>query len=130
MPQTLPMTNPTSHLTPLTGFGAVKTSHAGVRTWVDEIAQLCTPDQIFWCDGSEEEKERLTQQAVDAGVLIRLNQKKLPGCYYHRSNPNDVARVEECTFICTHTQDAAGPTNHWMAPARCTKSSSGFAAGR
>jgi phosphoenolpyruvate carboxykinase (GTP) len=54
---------------------------------------------------------------VDAGILTRLNQKKLPGCYYHRSNPNDVARVEDCTFICTRTPDAAGPTNHWMAPA-------------
>jgi phosphoenolpyruvate carboxykinase (GTP) len=81
------------------------------------MATLCQPDQIVWCDGSEEEKQRLTQQAVDAGILIKLNQEKLPGCYYHRSNPNDVARVEECTFICTRTPDAAGPTNHWMAPA-------------
>jgi phosphoenolpyruvate carboxykinase (GTP) len=117
MPLTLPMTNTATHLFPLAGFGAVKTAHMGVRTWVDEMAQLCAPDQVFWCDGSEEEKERLTQQAVDMGVLIRLNQQKLPGCYYHRSNPNDVARVEECTFICTQTQAAAGPTNHWMAPA-------------
>jgi len=81
------------------------------------MVKLCQPDQVYWCDGSEEEKERLTWQAVDMGVLIKLNQKKLPGCYYHRSNPNDVARVEECTFICTRTPDAAGPTNHWMAPA-------------
>jgi phosphoenolpyruvate carboxykinase (GTP) len=88
-----------------------------VQVWVDEMARLCEPDQIYWCDGSEEEKERLTQEAVNAGVLIRLNQEKLPGCYYHRSNPNDVARVEDCTFICTRTPDAAGPTNHWMAPA-------------
>jgi phosphoenolpyruvate carboxykinase (GTP) len=95
----------------------VKPRHAGVHAWVDEMAQLCQPDQIYWCDGSEEEKERLTQQAVAAGILIKLNQEKLPGCYYHRSNPNDVARVEECTFICTRTADAAGPTNHWMAPA-------------
>jgi len=91
--------------------------HTGVRAWVEEMAQLCQPDRIYWCDGSEEEKERLTQEAVDAGVLIRLNQEKLPGCYLHRSNPNDVARVEDCTFICTRTPDAAGPTNHWMAPA-------------
>jgi phosphoenolpyruvate carboxykinase (GTP) len=94
-----------------------KTTHHGVLTWVEEMAQLCQPDAIYWCDGSEEEKERLTQQAVEAGVLIKLNQEKLPGCYYARSNPNDVARVEECTFICTRTPDAAGPTNHWMAPA-------------
>jgi phosphoenolpyruvate carboxykinase (GTP) len=91
--------------------------HAGLRAWVDEMTQLCEPDRIYWCDGSEEEKDALTQQAVDAGVLIKLNQNKLPGCYLHRSNPNDVARVEECTFICTRTPEAAGPTNHWMAPA-------------
>jgi phosphoenolpyruvate carboxykinase (GTP) len=101
----------------LQSFAAFKTTHPGVQEWVDEMKALCEPDAIHWCDGSEEEKERLTQYAVDAGVLIRLNQEKLPGCYYHRSNPNDVARVEECTFICTRTPDAAGPTNHWMAPA-------------
>jgi phosphoenolpyruvate carboxykinase (GTP) len=78
---------------------------------------LCQPDQVHWCDGSEAEKARLTEIAVKSGILIKLNQEKLPGCYYHRSNPNDVARVEECTFICTRTPDAAGPTNHWMAPA-------------
>jgi len=93
------------------------TTHPDVLSWVDKMAKLCQPDQIHWCDGSEAEKERLTQQAVEAGILIKLNQEKLPGCYYHRSNPNDVARVEECTFICTRTPDAAGPTNHWMAPA-------------
>ena len=98
-------------------FAAFKTIHHGVQTWVDEMKALCEPDAIHWCDGSEKEKEHLTQQAVDAGILIKLNQEKLPGCYYHRSNPNDVARVEECTFICTRTPDAAGPTNHWMAPA-------------
>ena len=96
---------------------AAKTPHPKVLEWVDEMTALCQPDNVHWCDGSEEERERLTQQAVDAGILIKLNQKKLPGCYYHRSNPNDVARVEECTFICTRTPDAAGPTNHWMAPA-------------
>ncbi len=98
-------------------FDQVKTTHEGVLAWVDEMKALCEPDAIHWCDGSEEEKERLTRQAVEAGVLIKLNQEKLPGCYYHRSNPNDVARVEDSTFICTRTPDAAGPTNHWMAPA-------------
>ena len=94
-----------------------KTDHAGVRAWVEKMVELCQPDNIYWCDGSETEKEQLTKLAVDAGILIKLNQEKLPGCYYHRSNPNDVARVEECTFICTRTPDAAGPTNHWMKPA-------------
>jgi phosphoenolpyruvate carboxykinase (GTP) len=93
------------------------TAHAGARAWVEEMVELCEPDHVVWCDGGEAEKARLTQQAVDAGILIPLNQKKLPGCYLHRSNPNDVARVEELTFICTRTPDAAGPTNHWMAPA-------------
>jgi phosphoenolpyruvate carboxykinase (GTP) len=93
------------------------TKHEGVLAWVEEMAALCEPDQIVWIDGSEAEKEQLTQQAVDTGVLIKLNQKKLPGCYLHRSNPNDVARVEDCTFICTRTPDAAGPTNNWVAPA-------------
>jgi len=95
----------------------IPTSHDGVRAWVEEMTALCQPDQVYWCDGSEEEKERLTQMAVDSGVLIRLNQKKLPGCYLHRSNPNDVARVEDRTFICTRTPEAAGPTNNWLAPA-------------
>jgi phosphoenolpyruvate carboxykinase (GTP) len=81
------------------------------------MAALCLPDHIHWCDGSETEKTRLTDQAVAAGILIRLDQEKLPGCYYHRSHPNDVARVEQCTYICTETQDEAGPTNNWAAPA-------------
>lgn len=93
------------------------TSHKGVRDWVFEMLQLCEPKELYWCDGSEAEKDLLTKQAIESGILIKLNQEKLPGCYYHRSNPNDVARVEECTFICTRTPADAGPTNHWMAPA-------------
>jgi phosphoenolpyruvate carboxykinase (GTP) len=107
----------TSTIFPVKTLNPCPTLHAGAQAWVAEMAQLCQPDQLYWCDGSEEEKEKLTQQALEAGILIKLNQEKLPGCYLHRSNPNDVARVEECTFICTRTPDAAGPTNHWMAPA-------------
>ncbi|MGH7285734.1 MAG: phosphoenolpyruvate carboxykinase (GTP) [Polyangiaceae bacterium] len=84
--------------------------------WVAEMADLCKPDKIVFCDGSEEEKKRLTDEAVEKGILIPLNQQKLPGCYLHRSNPNDVARVEQLTFICTQTKEQAGPTNNWMAP--------------
>ena len=84
--------------------------------WVDECGALTKPDHVMWCDGSEAEKERLTQQAIREGILIPLNQKKLPGCTLHRSNPNDVARVEQLTFICTKTKEEAGPTNNWMAP--------------
>lgn len=96
--------------------GSRKLSNQHVIKWVEEQAALCRPDSIFWCDGSEEEKNALTRVAVEAGVLIELNQKKLPGCYLHRSNPNDVARSEQCTFICTPTQEEAGPTNNWLAP--------------
>ena len=97
-------------------FGHCNTANPLVLAWVEEMARLCQPDQVFWCDGSEAEKEMLAQRAVDQGVLIRLNQEKLPGCYYHRSNPNDVARVEQCTYICTETRAEAGPTNNWAAP--------------
>ena len=80
------------------------------------MVALCKPERVVWIDGSEEEKARLTEEAVKEGVLLPLNQNKLPGCYLHRSNPNDVARVEHLTFICTPTKDEAGPTNNWMAP--------------
>lgn len=97
-------------------FGTRKTNNKVLIGWVDETAKLCKPDRIFWCDGSKSERKMLLAQAVDEGILIKLNQKKLPGCYYHRSNPNDVARVEQSTFICTREKEEAGPTNNWMAP--------------
>ena len=96
--------------------GARQWTNEHVIKWVDETAALCQPESVFWCDGSENEKQLLLKQAVVAGVLIELNQKKLPGCYLHRSNPNDVARAEQCTFICTLTRDEAGPTNNWVPP--------------
>jgi len=74
------------------------------------------PDDIVWCDGSSSERERLVEQAVKSGVLIPLNSRKRPGCYLHRSNPNDVARTEQVTFICTPSAEDAGVTNNWMAP--------------
>ena len=85
-----------------------------VRQWVNECVQLCRPDEVVWCDGSAEQRQAMIRRAVDEGVLIELNQQKLPGCYLHRSNPNDVARSEQLTFICTPSQDMAGPTNNWM----------------
>jgi len=96
--------------------GNGKPTNPHVLRWVAEWAELCRPDSIFWCDGSEAERQDLTRQAVKDGVLIELNQEKRPGCHYHRSNPNDVARVEQCTYICTPTKDEAGPTNNWMEP--------------
>jgi len=97
-------------------LGVRKLTNQHIIQWVEEQGALCRPDKIFCCDGSEEEKRALTQQAVAAGILIEFNQQKLPGCYLHRSNPNDVARAEQCTFICTPTRDEAGPTNNWVAP--------------
>jgi phosphoenolpyruvate carboxykinase (GTP) len=99
------------------GIGDAKPANQAVLDWVREIEALTEPENIFWCDGSEEEKKFLTEQAVKQGVLIRLNQDRVPGSYLHRSNPNDVARVEQFTLICTPTQEEAGPTNHWAAPA-------------
>jgi phosphoenolpyruvate carboxykinase (GTP) len=98
------------------GSATTLTRNKALLDWVRDSAALCQPDRIVWCDGSEAEKERLTKFAVDTGVLIPLNATKRPGCYLHRSNPNDVARVEHLTFICTPTKDDAGPTNNWMAP--------------
>jgi phosphoenolpyruvate carboxykinase (GTP) len=96
--------------------GKSLTKNEHLLAWVDEMARLTKPDAIVWCDGSEEEKHRLTEEAVAKGILLKLNHQKLPGCYLHRSNPNDVARVEQLTFICTPTKDEAGPMNNWMAP--------------
>ncbi|MBL8952495.1 MAG: phosphoenolpyruvate carboxykinase (GTP) [Myxococcaceae bacterium] len=87
-----------------------------VDAWVKEMVAMCQPDQVVWCDGSEDEKKRLTEFAVSKGILIPLNPKAHPGSYLHRSNPNDVARVEHLTFICTPKKEDAGPTNNWMAP--------------
>jgi phosphoenolpyruvate carboxykinase (GTP) len=97
-------------------LGVCNATNQAVIAWVEQKIKLCEPDQVFWCDGSEREKEQLTAEAVAKGILVKLNQEKLPGCYYHRSNSNDVARVEQCTFICTESQRDAGPTNNWMEP--------------
>jgi phosphoenolpyruvate carboxykinase (GTP) len=87
-----------------------------VQKWVKDVAALCQPDEVFWCDGSEQEKEELTRIAFKCGDLIPLNQEKLPGCYLHRSALNDVARTENLTFVCTPTEEEAGPNNNWMSP--------------
>jgi len=88
-----------------------------LESWVEESAKLTKPSKIVWCDGSEAENERLTEQMLDDGSYIELNQETYPRCYLHRSSPNDVARTESLTFICTRKKIDAGPTNNWMAPA-------------
>ena len=84
--------------------------------WVEKVARLTKPDAIHWVDGSQEEYDTLCSQMCQSGTLIKLNQELWPGCYYARSNVNDVARVEDRTFICSHSKDNAGPTNNWMDP--------------
>ena len=87
-----------------------------LQAWVEENERLCRPKQVVWCDGSEEERVRLTEEAMRAGDLIPLNPTRLPGCHLHRSAVNDVARTEKLTFICSGAKDDAGPTNNWLAP--------------
>ncbi len=92
------------------------TQHRKLQEWVEEMARMCEPDSIVWIDGSEKERERLTQEAAGTGEMILLDQKKLPGCLYHRTALNDVARTEGLTYICTTREEDAGPTNNWMSP--------------
>ena len=92
------------------------THNQEVLKWIDEMAAKTRPASIVWIDGSEAQLEALRQQAVDEGILLRLNQEKLPGCYLHRTHPHDVARVEDRTYICCRNRENAGPTNNWMDP--------------
>jgi phosphoenolpyruvate carboxykinase (GTP) len=92
------------------------TNHAKLNAWVQEMAAMCQPDKVVWIDGSDAQREQLTAEAVASGELIKLNQKKHPGCYFHRTAKNDVARTEHLTYICTPKQEDVGPTNNWLSP--------------
>jgi phosphoenolpyruvate carboxykinase (GTP) len=93
------------------------TSLPQLQDWVDSIAALTHPDQVVWCDGSQAEYDRLVESMLASGDLLELNQDTHPGCYLHRSDPGDVARVEHLTYVCTSTPEVAGPNNNWMDPA-------------
>lgn len=92
------------------------TTNKSVLAWIEEMKNLLNPDKVVWIDGSEEQLEALRKEACETGEMIKLNEEKLPGCYLHRTRENDVARVEDRTFICCRDEKDAGPTNNWKDP--------------
>jgi len=94
----------------------IMTKNVKLNQWVKEWADICQPESIHWCDGSEQENQKLLDLMVSSGMAVKLNEKKRPNSYYFQSDPSDVARVEDRTFICSNTQEEAGPTNNWKDP--------------
>ncbi len=97
------------------------TQNKTVIDWIEEKIKLVSPDEVMWIDGSEEQLDALRAKSCETGEMIKLNEEKLPGCFLHRTKPNDVARVENRTFICANSKEEAGPTNNWMEPSEAYK---------
>ena len=104
-------------LSETTAAAQAATQNQKLIAWVEEFAELTEPDAIHWCDGSAEEYDRLCQELIDNGTFERLSDAKRPNSYLARSDPGDVARVQDRTFICSESEDGAGPTNNWRDPA-------------
>jgi phosphoenolpyruvate carboxykinase (GTP) len=92
------------------------TTNKALEAWVAQVAALTKPDNIHWCNGSDDEKKTIIAAMVKKGTLIPLNEQSHPGCYLHRSDPSDVARTEHLTFVCSKNKDDAGPNNNWLSP--------------